>query len=373
MDKIFCIGDIHGDLRVFLAVLNSIGIIDSDSYYQVLNFILQNKTVYEGPDLKLNKQFTGTVIFMGDLIDSKRKQNDPENIDDIAYSEEYIINQLIRLKKLCSKIKTINLVIIIGNHEMSVAVEETLSNPKNYRSLYKLSDTCDKSGHEFYFCRKRWKRKIQTFLLNFAVPLHIEHITTVISKQKISYNIAFCHGGLDPLFVDEMKNIYPRLRKIKPNTNYFWDKVKDASKSFYDNVIEDAQKEESGKYQNKDLFHVNKYRSMDYTLDWSRIHAFQSSNKINAFSYFLMYVCGHSADDYIRIKNLKDKDRATSGSKIDIVGTGKKKDFEAIKIFVDCKLSRAFDTSENLNRRKEYLYINTAKHLQYLKVPFTLK
>ena len=96
------------------------------------------------PKLLWNYAFSANnnvVFIMGDVVDSKRGQEMPENIDNIEYSEEYMINTC---TDFCRQHKH-HFIHIIGNHEMACVVD-TMHNEK-YRSMYKCNNILIRSYH----------------------------------------------------------------------------------------------------------------------------------------------------------------------------------------------------------------------------------
>lgn len=365
---LYCVGDIHGDVQVFLSALHHIGCISNA--LQILDFIRCHKTTtgaLNAPFPRWNNKFKGMVFLMGDVIDNKRGKYMPENIENIEYSEEYLIDACGRLVDYTSRQTKSRFIYIIGNHEMSVVVDNIFEDPEVYRSKYK----CNTKRQDVItrrITKSYWKNKLVKHITNYCVPFKMINVRTRINESKyIEYNLAFCHGGLDSKFVDFIVVFYNDAFKkssFDRNSFEFWSTFETACKTFYDAIA--CGKEEE----------IQEYLNLDETsLDWARIHSRFSKSSENHFPFFSMYVVGHSAEESIRIKNLKDVSN-TSRHNVEILGVGVNKTKNtSLKAFVDCQLSRAFDTNDMEHNKRKKMYFKVElrpQNIVFEKVTFSI-
>merc|ERR1711966_400851 len=123
-------------------------------------------------------------MMMGDVVDSKRGKDMPENIDDIEFSEEYMINTCAEFSRHP------NFIHVIGNHEMACVVD-SMDNEK-YRSQYKCINQKHKLPFRAYN-KTQWKNLLKNHLINNCMPL----LYRSFHVDNQCCNILFCHGGLE--------------------------------------------------------------------------------------------------------------------------------------------------------------------------------
>ena len=312
--KLYCIGDVHGDLLVFLSALDRTGCVQNAQ--QVVDYVYDKKHrdgAFQAPALQWNPDFPqhDIVMMMGDVVDSKRGKDMPENIDDIEFSEEYMINTCAAFSRHP------NFIHVIGNHEMACVVD-SMDNEK-YRSQYK----CVNHKHKLP-CRShnktQWKNLLKNHLINNCMPLLYRSF--YVDNQCC--NILFCHGGLENKFVEFLHTEYNSPYTMQDIGNReFWKETEKLCKTFYKEVL----RNKAGRQQ--------QYLSMPFTPDWSRIHRYDN---VNDFPFFNIYVVGHSAEHMIRSKFLKS---ATNDQK-------------TIKVFTDMQLSRVFNEEK---KRDRYIFM----------------
>jgi len=136
-DKIFIIGDIHGDYQCLIHCLVDLcKVCYINKIYDDNEFNTKNRE-----NLKWKKGNNSVIVFCGDLIDRKRF----DNILDDECSDIFILKTLLRLKKEAIENKG-NIIIISGNHEIMniVNIEENLYvSPANLSSNHKYFKDSD--------------------------------------------------------------------------------------------------------------------------------------------------------------------------------------------------------------------------------------
>lgn len=230
-DKIYVIGDVHGDYACFIHCL--VDLCEVCNITEIENIYNENKEYLEW---KLNN--TSTVIFCGDLMDRKRF----DHVLDDECSDVYILKTLLRLKKEAIQ-NGGNVIIISGNHEMM-----NITTP-DY-TLY-VSD----------------KNKI----INFETMTNVEFINEYIKNSYawvVINDILLCHGGLCSDYLNYLNKIHPNIKGIEI-VNY----INKAYKIFFTN-FNYKNIDVNGEYY--ELFIKQQEKESEQNIFWCRMWGYNS-------------------------------------------------------------------------------------------------
>ena len=187
-DDIFFVGDIHGDVGVFVMLLIQIGCItlaggvdDEKRLHEIYQYcpdpsIRERETVYAQLTKLLlwNPHFVGTVVFMGDMVDNRRSADqDPAGVCAYADSQLAIIQTIVRLREHAKH----QLVVVVGNHDVYSIIHGM------YFAPYMSNEQADLSRKRV---RPAWSATFRRLLAEAEACAIFQPVDWLVA----------CHGGL---------------------------------------------------------------------------------------------------------------------------------------------------------------------------------
>ena len=179
-DGVFLVGDIHGDISVFLEIGLLAGTFSGSGDIDTIHWTKNKKAL---------------LVFLGDIVDSKRPSGGEFEVEMAPNSDQLIIEAIVRLQKE-ARLEKGRIVFIAGNHELGHITNDI---------------SCQGFSHESKCTRKdNYKKEVTAWMLDQLQKLDSVSVC-MVDKTLL------CHGGvprnLKPTTVSSINQQYRAFLK----------------------------------------------------------------------------------------------------------------------------------------------------------------